>query len=154
MDRRSLAGHGLAEMPKTPRSPPNLAHAVDVLAFPGVQLLDVTGPLQVFASANEIVAGAGGGPPYALRVVARDGQGVTASAGLGLVTDPLPPAGAALDTLIVPGGPGVAAATADPALVDWVRERVRRGRRVASVCPGAVLPGSCTPLTLPATSSV
>jgi transcriptional regulator GlxA family with amidase domain len=126
-------------MPKTPRFAPNVARAIDVLAFPGVQLLDVTGPLQVFASANEILAGAGGRPPYVLRVVARGGQSVTASAGLGLIADPLPPAAAALDTLIVAGGQGVAAAAADPVLVDWVRERARRARRVASVCTGAFL---------------
>ncbi len=33
--------------------------AVDVLAFPNVQLLDVTGPLQVFATANEVSVAAG-----------------------------------------------------------------------------------------------
>ena len=128
----------MAQMPKTPPFPPTVGRAVDVLAFPGVQLLDVAGPLQAFASANDIVAAAGGTPPYALRVVAR-GQGVTASAGLGFVANPLPPAGAALDTLIVPGGPGVAAAAANPALVDWVRERAGRARRVVSVCTGAFL---------------
>ena len=44
-----------------------------------------------------------------------------------------------MDTLIVAGGPGVEAATADPALVDWVRRRAKQARRVASVCTGAFL---------------
>lgn len=52
MDKPTLAQHTLAEMPKTPRSPPNsvstIPRAIDVLAFPMVQLLDVSGPLQVF----------------------------------------------------------------------------------------------------------
>src|ERR1700739_4687668 len=103
-------------MPKIPRITPSVLRAVEVLAFPAVQLLDVTGPLQVFTSANDIVAAAGGTPPYAPRVVAKDGAGpggVTASAGLGLVADALPPVGAALDTLIVAGGPGVDAAASD-----------------------------------------
>ncbi len=35
-----------------------MVRAIDVLAYPAVQLLDVTGPVQVFASANDLVAGA------------------------------------------------------------------------------------------------
>jgi hypothetical protein len=42
-------------MPKSPRSSPNPIRVIDVLTFPAVQLLDVTGPVQVFASANDIV---------------------------------------------------------------------------------------------------
>lgn len=110
-----------------------------MLAYKSVQLLDVTGPLQVFASANELVAATGGMPPYALRVVAQRGGGVTASAGVELVAERLPPVGADIDTLVVAGGPGVEAAAADPALVDWVRERAKRARRVTSVCTGAFL---------------
>jgi transcriptional regulator GlxA family with amidase domain len=71
--------------------------------------------------------------------VAQGSRSVTASAGLGLATAPLPPIGAALDTLMIAGGPGVEAAAADPVLVDWVRARVSRARRVASVCTGALL---------------
>jgi len=110
-----------------------------MLAFPSVQLLDVTGPLQVFATANDHIAEAGGSPPYAPSVVAQGGQGVAASAGLGLAADPLPPIGSAVDTLMVAGGPGVEAAAADPVLADWVRQRATQARRVASVCTGAFL---------------
>jgi transcriptional regulator GlxA family with amidase domain len=126
-------------MPNSPRSAPNAVRFIDVLTYPAVQLLDVTGPVQVFASANDIVAEAGGARPYALRVVARGGQGVTASAGLVLAAGPLPPIGDALDTLLVAGGEGAEAAAEDPALVDWVRERATQARRVASVCTGAFL---------------
>ncbi|HEX3757590.1 MAG TPA: GlxA family transcriptional regulator [Kofleriaceae bacterium] len=126
-------------MPSSPRSPPRAVRIVEVLAYPSVQLLDVTGPLQVFASANDLVSEAGGSPPYAIRVVASGGQKVTSSAGLPLVVSPLPTAGAALDTLMIAGGPGVDAAAADPGLLDWVRKRARSARRVASVCTGAFL---------------
>ncbi|HZC97985.1 MAG TPA: DJ-1/PfpI family protein, partial [Bradyrhizobium sp.] len=131
-------------MPKSPRSQPNpvrgnAARVVEVLAYPSVQLLDVTGPLQVFVCANDHVAQAGGTPPYALRVVAKDGQGVTTSAGLGIATSPLPRPGTPPDTLMVPGGPGVDAAAANAMLVDWVQQRTKKARRVASVCTGAFL---------------
>jgi transcriptional regulator GlxA family with amidase domain len=158
MDKTKLSGQALAEMPKSPRFPPgavrskaarvtavrgNAARVIEVLAYPSVQLLDVTGPLQVFASTNDQVAQAGGTPPYVLRVVAKGRQGVvTASAGLVIATSPLPRAGTALDTLIVAGGPGVEAAAADPVLVDWLRQRTKSARRVASVCTGAFLLGA------------
>jgi transcriptional regulator GlxA family with amidase domain len=144
MDKASLSGHALAEMPKSPRSQPspirgNGARVVEVLAYPSVQLLDVTGPLQVFVCANDHVAQTGRTPHYTLRVVAKDGPGVTTSAGLGIATSPLPRTGTPPDTLIVPGGPGVDAAAADTVLVDWVRQRTKKTRRVASVCTGAFL---------------
>jgi transcriptional regulator GlxA family with amidase domain len=133
----------MAEMPKSPRFPPNAStgavRIIEVLAYPSVQLLDVTGPLQVFASANDLVAETGATPPYSLQVVAKGRHAVTASAGLEIATRPLPRVGAALDTLIVAGGPGVEAASADSALVDWLRQRAQRARRIASVCTGAFL---------------
>jgi transcriptional regulator GlxA family with amidase domain len=139
VDKASVAGQALAEMSKSPRFPPNASRVIEILAFPSVQLLDVTGPLQVFATANDIVAESGGTPPYVIRVVAQGGKGVTASAGLGLAADRLPPKDTSLDTLIVAGGQGVQAAAADPVLVDWLRARATRARRVASVCTGAFL---------------
>jgi transcriptional regulator GlxA family with amidase domain len=135
-------------MPTSPRfqpTPPvrgDAARIVEVLAYPAVQLLDVTGPLQVFATTNEQVAQAGGTPPYLLRVVAKGGQGVTATAGLGIATSPLPRTGTPADTLIVAGGPGVDAAAADAVLIDWLRRRTKTARRVASVCTGAFLLGA------------
>jgi transcriptional regulator GlxA family with amidase domain len=132
-------------MPKSPRSPPNLVRAapaariIEVLAFPLVQLLDVTGPLQVFATANDHITRAGGAAPYDLRVIAKGGQAVTGSAGLAIAAGPLPRAGSVVDTLLVAGGPGVEAAAADPMLVDWVRQHATKARRVASVCTGAFL---------------
>src|ERR1700723_2238868 len=105
-------------MPIHPRFAPNAVRVVELLAFPLVQLLDVTGPFQVFASANDLVLQAGGRPPYDLRVVARSGAQVTASAGLKLSATPLPLAGAAVDTLMVAGGQGVEAAAADPGVIE------------------------------------
>jgi transcriptional regulator GlxA family with amidase domain len=139
MDKANLPRHGFAEMPKSPRSSPNPIRVIDVLAYPAVQLLDVAGPVQVFASANDLVAGAGGAQPYLLRVVAQGGESVTTSAGVALAAGPLTPLGEALDTLLVAGGQGAEAAAENPALVDWVRQRATQARRVASVCTGALL---------------
>jgi transcriptional regulator GlxA family with amidase domain len=143
MDKASLSWQALAEMPKDPRfRPKQQPRVIEILAYPRVQLLDVAGPLQVFASANELAASHGEAPLYAPRVVSAGAPVVTASAGLELVAAPLPRARAALDTLLVAGGPGVHDAAADPALLGWVRARATRARRVASVCTGAFLLGA------------
>ncbi|MFL5284375.1 MAG: GlxA family transcriptional regulator [Rhodopila sp.] len=111
------------------------ARRVEVLAFPDVQLLDVAGPVQVLATVNDL----SDHQAYEARVMAQ-GAGTTASSsGLGLATEPLPPADAPLDTLIVAGGPGVRAACRDEALVNWVRARAQVAGRVTSVCTGAFL---------------
>ena len=103
-------------MPKSPRFSPNAVRVIDVLTYPAVQLLDVTGPVQVFASANDHVTGAGGARPYLLRVVAQGGEGVTASAGVALAAAPLTQPGEELDTLLVAGGEGAEAAAENPVL--------------------------------------
>jgi transcriptional regulator GlxA family with amidase domain len=139
IDKAKLAEHHLAEMPKSPRSAPNAIRVIEVLAYPAVQILDVTGPTQVFASANDRVVAAGGVAPYQLKVVSQGGQDVTASSGLTLATGPLTRGEEPLDTLLVAGGDGAEAAAENPVLLDWVRQRAAQARRVASVCTGAVL---------------
>ncbi len=123
-------------MPINPRFTPHPPRRVEILAFPSVQLLDVAGPLQVFASANDL---AGASQPYVPTVIASGGGAVGSSAGLGLAVEPLPPATAPVDTLIVAGGGGVHAASQDDALVAWLTRRAGAARRVASVCTGAFL---------------
>jgi transcriptional regulator GlxA family with amidase domain len=111
---------------------------IEILTFPDSQLLDVTGPLQVFAAANEILELSGKQPAYDAVVVANASRIRTAT-GLVLETALLPQADAVLDTLIVAGGRGVNAACEDASLVDWVIGRSGNARRTASVCSGAFL---------------
>jgi transcriptional regulator GlxA family with amidase domain len=139
VDKASLSRHFLTMAPNPPRFPPNGKRIVEVLAYPSVKLLDVTGPIQVFASANAFMAQAGEAMPYAIRIVAQSGDRVVASGGVELAVHPLSAVDAALDTLVIAGGEGVAAAATDTALIDWVRERAKQSRRTASVCTGAFL---------------
>lgn len=125
-------------MPNIPQNPPP-ACRVEFLAFPGVQLLDVTGPLQVFASANDRARGRGEPPPYSLRVVAAAAGPVASSSGLALMAEALPAIDEPVDTLIVPGGEGTWTAYRDAGLVGWTATRAAVARRVASVCSGAFI---------------
>lgn len=115
------------------------ARSILLVAFPDVQLLDVTGPLQVFASANELAVQRGLVEPYAPQVVAVEAGPVTSSSGLALLTRSIRSVTARIDTLIVPGGRGVSAASEDARLIRWVRRQTSRSRRIASVCSGAFL---------------
>jgi transcriptional regulator GlxA family with amidase domain len=112
---------------------------IDILAFRDANLLDVTGPLQVFASANELTLERGAAAPYAPRVGAAAAGEIVTSSGLGLLAQPLPNPGATTDTLIVTGGRGVHVAAKDAVQVAWVRDRAPQCRRVASVCTGAFM---------------
>jgi transcriptional regulator GlxA family with amidase domain len=110
---------------------------IHILAFPNVQLLDVSGPLQVFASANVQMQENGQAAPYSPIVIAQQDGSIVSSAGLGLHTHPLPKTPS--DTLIVAGGRGVHIALQDPQLLQWVRQQAGSARRVASVCTGAFM---------------
>jgi transcriptional regulator GlxA family with amidase domain len=126
-------------MTSNSRISPNL-RKIEIVAFPGANLLDITGPLQVFASANEAVP-RGGPPVYDIALVAKDAE-VTTSSGLALVTKRLPALAEPVDTLIISGGGGVHAACVDQALLEWLKARAPMARRVASVCTGAFLLGA------------
>jgi transcriptional regulator GlxA family with amidase domain len=127
-------------MTKNPLFPPNCRQrVVEILTFADGQLLDVAGPLQVFASCNDLTTAQGGAAAYTLRVVAKGGGQVPMSAGLVLMAADLPATGAGVDTLIVAGGRGVEQAAGDACLLSWLRARAESAKRTASVCTGAFL---------------
>lgn len=115
---------------------------IEILAFPEVQILDVTGPLQVFSTANDFFETAGKRPPYGLIVVSSK-EAIKSSSGLTLLTAPLPTCEPFADTLIVAGGHGVNAACRNNQLTAWIAERASNARRIASVCSGAFLLATC-----------
>jgi transcriptional regulator GlxA family with amidase domain len=109
---------------------------VVILAYPGVQPLDVAGPAEVFSAAGQIAGGS-----YTVEVVAPELKPIpTRSSGYGIL--PAKSTGAcrgAIDTLIVAGGFGVHEALRSSSLTGWIRSASERSRRVASVCTGAFL---------------
>lgn len=110
-----------------------------VLGFEGVQALDVVGPFDVFTGATQDLAARGVGTGYDVTLVSPDGAPVVTGSGLALVSAPLPDPAVAVDTVVLPGGFGTAAARRDQRLVTWIREVSASARRVVSVCTGAML---------------
>ncbi|MBI5066958.1 MAG: DJ-1/PfpI family protein [Deltaproteobacteria bacterium] len=124
-----------------PRAPGPRPRQVAVLAFPGVQSLDVVGPLEVFGRTSRWLDDEGRtGPRYRTLVLAPRRGRLATSSGFSLVADrsatALPPR---LDTLLVAGGPGIRALLDDSRLHAWLRAAQRRVRRLGSVCTGALL---------------
>jgi transcriptional regulator GlxA family with amidase domain len=115
---------------------------VALIAFPGVQILDVTGPLEVFARTARLLRDDGRREEDAYRVellATRVGP-LVSSSGLRLVADRgLASVRGGIDTLLVAGGAGTAAATRDPRLLDAVRRLAQRVRRLGSVCSGTFI---------------
>ncbi len=114
---------------------------VVILAYPRVQSLDVTGPLEVFAGAQLLAeAGRVSDRGYQVTIVSRDGKPLTTSSGL-MVTPHcgVQDAPAPIDTLIVAGGYGCMEAADDRVLIDWIVEASAAARRTVSVCTGAFL---------------
>ncbi len=103
---------------------------VVVVAFDGVQLLDVTGPVEALTTTGF----------YDVRVVSPTGADVRTSAGVRVGVDhsvgSLP---GRFDTVLVPGRSDWRNAVSDSALVSLVQDLAGRARRVASVCAGAFL---------------
>jgi transcriptional regulator GlxA family with amidase domain len=110
-----------------------------VLAVEDAQLLDVTGPFQCFASANDLRA-ADVPQPYEPIVVSLRGGLLRTSGGLVVFTRSVGELdGEAIDTLIVAGGIGTRRAMEDGVLIQALRDLAPRVRRLASVCTGAYL---------------
>ncbi|MFG2140982.1 GlxA family transcriptional regulator [Streptomyces sp. NPDC048650] len=112
-----------------------------VLLFDGVDLLDVTGPPEVFSLLQREVDDATG---YHVVLAAETMDPVTTSAGVRVLPDTTfqEVATRRIDTLLVPGSVEVddqrrVHAVTDPAVVHWVRTLACRARRIASVCVGA-----------------
>lgn len=107
---------------------------VVIVAFPGVQTLDVTGPAEVLRAATKIHP-----PGYEVTLVAPE-EGPLRTSTVTLAPDlPISACRFPIDTLIVAGGTGTRRAEEDEHLIEWLRAAAGRARRVTSVCTGAFL---------------
>ncbi len=121
--------------PSTPKTP--APKKIGILALPGVQMLDVAGPLDVFAEANV----QSGRDAYAPCVISTVEGPIVSSSGLRILPDIVLGTHtlSAFDTLLVAGAPHLGEIPADPALLDWLRKSAPKSRRFGSVCSGAML---------------
>ncbi|WP_232733978.1 DJ-1/PfpI family protein [Kitasatospora sp. CB02891] len=117
-------------------------HRVVIVAFPGIEVLDVTGPAEVFSVASRV--GSGDRPGYLVRIATVDGGPVTTSSGVRLMADlAFDEVADPVDTLLVSGAielvDGGVRPVIDRDVTEWLRGAVPRAGRTGSICAGAHL---------------
>lgn len=113
-----------------------------MVVYSNVQILDVTGPLEVFARTSRwlIDQGRRSEPAYTVELVGARRGPVVCSSGLELlVRRSFAEVRGGIDTLLVAGGIGFLDELRAPSVVDWIRRMAPRVRRLGSVCTGAFL---------------
>jgi transcriptional regulator GlxA family with amidase domain len=125
--------------PRPAGSPPL---RIAMLAFPNVQVLDVTGPLEVFSRASRWLRDHGkrADHVYQVEIIGLERGAFRTSSGLRLHAEHgIADAGRGIDTLMIAGGLGVGQYRSNRPLLRWIRQQSGQVRRLASICTGAFL---------------
>ena len=112
------------------------------VAGPGTEILDLVGPLQVFARASDIYRrSCPGAPIYLIEVVSiSSGRALTANCGLRFYAHKtFRQVRGNIDTLLIAGGEAIEQNKINPVAVRWLKKIAKRARRIGSVCTGAML---------------
>lgn len=114
-----------------------MSHNVAILAVPGVQMLDVCGPMDVFAEANRVLKR----NFYTLHVISVAGLIIPSSSGIKLSADAtLSDCGGFLaGTFLVAGAPDIAGYKPDARVLAEINALCESSKRFGSVCTGALL---------------
>jgi transcriptional regulator GlxA family with amidase domain len=109
-----------------------------VFVVPPAEELDIIGPWDVFASVNGALGQQG--PAYTIELVTAGTQRLfRGDSGLTIVADSVSTkVSGDPDTLLIVGGTG-AVTSRDRRVSEWIRQKAKRARRVASICTGAFL---------------
>jgi cyclohexyl-isocyanide hydratase len=105
---------------------------IGYLLFPRLTQLDLTGAYEVLARLPDVES----------VLVAPTRERVWSDTGLAFTPDATYADAAALDVIVVPGGPGATEAMIDPATLDFVSHTGERAAWVTSVCTGALVLGA------------
>src|SRR4029077_3543743 len=116
-------------------------HHVVMLGYPDAQILDITGPLEVFGRATRWIRdhGVSRETAYRVEIVAPAAGAFATSSGMRLVAERAYRQVRSADTLLIAGGMGQAALAEDTALLEWLRAMAPRVARLGSICTRALL---------------
>ncbi len=113
---------------------------IGFLGYQEVTALDLVGPMEVFATANQLLDSRKTNstrPAYELVVLGLNKRAFSAESGVMFLPQATLGAAPALDTLMVPGGRGLRCEpTQLKVAAQWLRQNQRGIRRIASVCTG------------------
>lgn len=122
---------------------PTIQKTIGFLIFPGFEMLDAYGPMDMWANLNLAPAKLWGGADKMVgvtlvTVAAKRGE-VPAHGGTKTVADFGYDDAPRLDYLVVPGGWGVIPLVKDRTTLNWLRDQAQKTEIVMSVCNGASL---------------
>ena len=120
-------------MPTRPAPAEDAGHRVAVLVYDGVKLLDVAGPVDVFAEANRL------GADYRVVLVSPSGADVVTSVGIRMAVDGDLHLAPAARTVLVAGGDIYPRSAVPPELSEAARALSAGAQRTASICTGAFI---------------
>lgn len=103
---------------------------VGALIFPGFELLDLFGPLEMLGLLKD---------DFALQLVAETSEPVSSNQRVRANPDVTFKSADQFDVLFVPGGMGTRREVNNPALLDWIRTASESAEYVLSVCTGSLL---------------
>ena len=109
---------------------------VGLLGFDGIVALDLIGPAEAFASAFSKERGAERQRLYDIVIIGLTSKLFTAESGIVFKPTATLQNAPSLDTLIIPGGPGLRRGTAARTISAWITTKAASIRRIASVCTG------------------
>jgi transcriptional regulator GlxA family with amidase domain len=119
------------------------ARRIVFVAGPGTEILDLVGPLQVFARASDMYCreNPGAHPIYSVEIVSTsNSRSLIANCGLRFHAHKIVrQASGRIDTLLVAGGDAIEQNKISPEAVRWLKRIAARCRRIGSVCTGAML---------------
>ena len=122
------------------KAPPSKQRRIVFTVYPGVSLLDLSGPLEAFRVADAFSAPPGQSGMYDCVVVSSRGGAVMTADGVEINTTSMRTvAKKPIDTLVVPGGFQIEDVIRDRALVRWIAKTAGDCKRVCSVCVGSFL---------------
>lgn len=111
-----------------------------ILIFDEVEVLDFSGPFEVFSVARLNEESRRSEPsPFEVVLIAQFDRPVMATGGLKVIPDTTFEHCPSLDLLIVPGGLGTRWEMHNEKLLDFVRQRAPQLELLASVCTGALI---------------
>ncbi|WUR15247.1 DJ-1/PfpI family protein [[Empedobacter] haloabium] len=104
---------------------PNPDKKIAIVLFDGVDIIDFSGPFEIFLTAGMDVV-----------TVSPDGKSVTSGGGMKIAPTYSYADAPAVDAIVVPGG-GIGPVVKDAATHAWLRTRQARGELLLGVCNGA-----------------
>lgn len=101
-----------------------------VLIFPGVQTLDLFGPLEMLGGLDDRIA---------ITLVAETGEPISTRHGQRILPDKTVRDGTDYDLLLIPGGDSALVAGKRKAVTDWIAKTCHGSELVMTVCTGSIL---------------